>query len=83
MRLRVVSERPQLTQEWHLRAEYVQLKPILAAVTMILKLTGTYNDGSLRKDSGCAYTVRFLRTAVADLPVAHRSQTPTSLSSTI
>ncbi|GAA6056584.1 hypothetical protein NBRC10513_001056 [Rhodotorula toruloides] len=35
--------------------QYVQIKPILAAATVILKATGTYNDGALRKDSGYTY----------------------------
>lgn len=34
--------------------EYVQLKPILAFVTVVLKATGTYKDGSLQADSGCS-----------------------------
>jgi len=43
--------------------EYVQLKPILAFVTVVLKATGTYKDGSLQADSGClspSYLYSFL-----------------------
>ncbi|GAA6058395.1 hypothetical protein JCM3770_002471 [Rhodotorula araucariae] len=35
--------------------QYVQLKPLLAAITVVLKATGTYKDGSLAKDSGYTY----------------------------
>ncbi|GAA5958399.1 hypothetical protein JCM21900_002182 [Sporobolomyces salmonicolor] len=35
--------------------QYVQLKPILAATTVVLKATGTYKDGSLSRDSGYTY----------------------------
>ena len=35
--------------------EYVQVKPVLAAITVVLKATGTYKDGSLAKDSGYTY----------------------------
>ncbi|GAA5881472.1 hypothetical protein JCM1840_001100 [Sporobolomyces johnsonii] len=35
--------------------QYVQLKPILAAITVVLKATGTYKDGSLSRDSGYTY----------------------------
>lgn len=36
-------------------AEYVQLKPLLALITVVLKATGTYRDGSLARDSGYTY----------------------------
>ncbi|GAA5914147.1 hypothetical protein JCM6882_004937 [Rhodosporidiobolus microsporus] len=35
--------------------QYVQLKPLLAAITVILKAFGKYNDGHLAKDSGYTY----------------------------
>jgi hypothetical protein len=35
--------------------EYVQIKPILAVVTLILQATGTYKDGTLRRDAGYLY----------------------------
>ncbi|KAM0749066.1 DUF300-domain-containing protein [Meredithblackwellia eburnea MCA 4105] len=35
--------------------QYVQIKPFLAAATVILKATGTYRDGSLERDSGYTY----------------------------
>jgi hypothetical protein len=36
-------------------AEYVQIKPLLAFVTLILKATGHYNEGELRWDAGYLY----------------------------
>ncbi|GAA6019658.1 hypothetical protein JCM11491_004869 [Sporobolomyces phaffii] len=35
--------------------QYVQIKPLLAFVTVVLKATGTYKDGSLQADSGYTY----------------------------
>ncbi|OCH91768.1 DUF300-domain-containing protein [Obba rivulosa] len=35
--------------------QYVQIKPILALVTVILKLAGKYNEGDLRANSGYLY----------------------------
>ena len=35
--------------------EYVQVKPILAIVTIILKAVGKYNEGDLRANSGYLY----------------------------
>ncbi|KAF4621605.1 hypothetical protein D9613_012574 [Agrocybe pediades] len=35
--------------------QYVQVKPILAAVTLILKATGKYNEGDFRANSGYLY----------------------------
>ncbi|THH30764.1 hypothetical protein EUX98_g3435 [Antrodiella citrinella] len=35
--------------------QYVQVKPILALATIILKATGKYNEGNLRPDSGYLY----------------------------
>ncbi|KAH9940275.1 organic solute transporter Ostalpha-domain-containing protein [Amylocystis lapponica] len=35
--------------------QYVQVKPILALATVILKLLGKYNDGDLRANSGYLY----------------------------
>lgn len=35
--------------------EYVQIKPILALVTIILKAVGKYNEGDLRANSGYLY----------------------------
>lgn len=37
------------------RTEYVQLKPILAGITMILKALGKYQEGTLKKDNGYTY----------------------------
>ena len=36
-------------------SEYVQVKPILAFVTIILKLVGKFNEGDLRANSGYLY----------------------------
>lgn len=38
-----------------INAEYVQVKPVLAVLTMIFKATGTYKDGSLSGDNGYTY----------------------------
>jgi len=35
--------------------EYVQVKPILAAATLILKAVGKYNEGDFRANSGYLY----------------------------
>ena len=35
--------------------EYVQIKPVLAAVTLVLKATGNYGDGDFRSDKGYLY----------------------------
>ncbi|EIN05458.1 DUF300-domain-containing protein [Punctularia strigosozonata HHB-11173 SS5] len=35
--------------------QYVQVKPVLAIATLILKATGKYNEGDLRVDSGYLY----------------------------
>jgi hypothetical protein len=35
--------------------EYVQLKPVLAIVTMILKIVGKFNEGDFRANSGYLY----------------------------
>ncbi|KAL8280874.1 hypothetical protein RQP46_006878 [Phenoliferia psychrophenolica] len=35
--------------------QYVQVKPILTVITVVLKATGTYRDGSLEKNSGYTY----------------------------
>jgi hypothetical protein len=35
--------------------EYVQLKPVLALITLILKLTGKYGDGQFEADAGYTY----------------------------
>ncbi|EMD32381.1 hypothetical protein CERSUDRAFT_88023 [Gelatoporia subvermispora B] len=35
--------------------QYVQVKPILAVATVILKITGKYNEGDLRASSGYLY----------------------------
>lgn len=37
------------------RLEYVQIKPILAIVTLILKALGKYNEGDLAAKSGYLY----------------------------
>lgn len=36
-------------------AEYVQVKPILAVVSLILKAVGKYNEGDFRAKSGYLY----------------------------
>lgn len=36
-------------------SEYVQLKPVLALATVILKLLGKFNEGDLRANSGYLY----------------------------
>jgi hypothetical protein len=36
-------------------AEYVQVKPVLALITIILKAVGKYNEGDLRANSGYLY----------------------------
>lgn len=38
-----------------LSTEYIQVKPILALVTIILKLAGKFNEGDLRANSGYLY----------------------------
>lgn len=35
--------------------EYVQVKPVLAAATLILKAVGKYNEGDFRANSGYLY----------------------------
>lgn len=35
--------------------EYVQVKPILAVLTVLFKATNTYNDGTLNSTSGYTY----------------------------
>jgi hypothetical protein len=34
---------------------YVQIKPVLAILTVFLKATGTYNEGQLKADAGYTY----------------------------
>ena len=36
-------------------AEYVQVKPMLAIASLIMKATGTYNEGDFRARSGYLY----------------------------
>jgi hypothetical protein len=36
-------------------SEYVQIKPILAVITLILKVAGLYNEGDIRWDAGYIY----------------------------
>lgn len=36
-------------------AEYVQIKPVLAVITIVLKATGTYADGQLKASAGYTY----------------------------
>ena len=36
-------------------AEYVQIKPVLVLATVILKATGTYQEGRFASDSGYTY----------------------------
>jgi hypothetical protein len=50
--------RHELAPLWYfsnLSVEYVQVKPILAAVTLVLKATGKYGDGDFRSDKGYLY----------------------------
>lgn len=51
----VCHELPALCDPSELSVEYVQVKPILAAVTLILKATGKYGDGDFRSDKGYLY----------------------------
>jgi hypothetical protein len=46
--------------------QYVQLKPILTLITLIMKSTGTYQDGTLEQGSGYAY-VAFVQNASVSL----------------
>ena len=46
--------------------EYVQVKPVLALVTIILKATGKFNEGDLRWDSGYLYV-----SVVYNLSICH------------
>ena len=39
----------------HRIVEYVQVKPLLALASIILKATGKFNEGDLRTDSGYLY----------------------------
>jgi len=39
----------------HCSTEYVQVKPVLAAATLILKACGKYNEGVFRFNSGYLY----------------------------
>jgi len=36
-------------------SEYVQVKPVLAVASLILKAAGKFNEGDLRADSGYLY----------------------------
>jgi hypothetical protein len=38
-----------------LSIEYVQIKPVLAIVTMVLKAIGKFNEGDFRANSGYLY----------------------------
>lgn len=44
--------------------QYVQVKPILAIVTVILKLANAYNEGSFRSDSGYLYISVIYNTSI-------------------
>ena len=44
--------------------EYVQVKPILAAATLILKFTGKYNEGDFRANSGYLYISIIYNTSI-------------------
>lgn len=44
-----------LTRALFFVLEYVQVKPILAAVTLILKACGKFNEGDFRANSGYLY----------------------------
>ncbi|KII85639.1 hypothetical protein PLICRDRAFT_116239 [Plicaturopsis crispa FD-325 SS-3] len=44
--------------------QYVQVKPILAAVTLVLKATGKYNDGDFRANSGYLYISIIYNTSI-------------------
>jgi len=51
----VCYELSPLLNSSELSIEYVQVKPILAAVTLVLKATGKYGDGDFRSDKGYLY----------------------------
>ena len=44
--------------------EYVQVKPVLAAATLILKFTGKYNEGDFRANSGYLYISIIYNTSI-------------------
>ncbi|KAJ6513623.1 DUF300 domain-containing protein [Mycena vitilis] len=44
--------------------QYVQVKPVLAIATLILKAAGKYNEGSLRSDSGYLYIAIVYNTSI-------------------
>ncbi|KAF5353999.1 hypothetical protein D9756_006987 [Leucocoprinus leucothites] len=44
--------------------QYVQVKPILAAATLILKAVGKYNDGNFRANSGYLYVSIVYNTSI-------------------
>lgn len=46
---------PVLNMVTHKSTEYVQIKPILAVVTLILKAVGKYHEGDLAARSGYLY----------------------------
>jgi Organic solute transporter Ostalpha len=45
-------------------SEYVQVKPILAVATLILKAAGKFNEGDLRADSGYLYVSIVYNTSI-------------------
>ena len=47
-----------------LQTEYVQVKPNLAAATLILKFTGKYNEGDFRANSGYLYISIIYNTSI-------------------
>ena len=44
--------------------EYVQVKPVLAAATLILKFSGKYNEGDFRANSGYLYISIIYNTSI-------------------
>ena len=45
-------------------SEYVQVKPVLAAATLILKAFGKFNEGDFRANSGYLYVSIIYNTSI-------------------
>lgn len=45
-------------------SEYVQIKPVLVLATVILKATGTYQEGNFAWDSGYTYISTVYNTSI-------------------
>jgi hypothetical protein len=48
----------------YLQTEYVQVKPVLAAATLILKASGKFNEGDFRANSGYLYISIIYNTSI-------------------